>query len=151
MQMSQLEKSNYYRGLLVLVGKDRIVDATERALMIAVGRTLDFDPRFCEAAIDDLLRNRYLTDEPILFSMRQAAECFLRDAIRVAIVDAELHPQELKWLRLIARTNGLPQKWLEEEIERIQGLKASQSLPDTFEIQQYLEARAKVPGSSAGH
>jgi hypothetical protein len=139
MKMSQLEKSNYYRGLLVLVGKDRMIDQTERDLMIQVGRTLDFDPRFCESAIDDLLRNRYLTDEPIIFSVRHAAECFLRDAIRVAIVDSALHPQELKWLRVIARSNGLPQKWLNAEIAHLQELKASNSLPDSFEIQRYLE------------
>lgn len=148
MNMSQLEKSNYFRGLLVLVGKDRIVDPTERALMIAVGQTLDFDPRFCEAAIDDLLRNRYLTDEPILFSMRQAAECFLRDAIRVAIVDSALHPQELKWLRIIARTNGLPMKWLDAEIARLQELKAANSLPVSFEIQGFLKVGITGPGGA---
>jgi hypothetical protein len=138
MKMNQLEKSNYYRGLLVLVGKDKMVDPAERSLMISLGQALDFDRRFCEAAMDDLLRNRHLTDEPIHFSTVFAAECFLRDAIRIAISDSAIHPQELKWLRIIARTNGLPQKWLDIEIERLQKLNSDHSLPDYFEIQRLL-------------
>jgi len=138
MGLSQLDRSNYYRGLLVLMGKDRIIDPRERELVLQFGRILDFDKRFCEAAIDDLLDNAYITDEPVIFSNRRTAECFLRDGFRLALVDEELHPQELLWLKGVAQANGLTDEWLDAEVKRLQQKKGSFDLPASLEIQQYL-------------
>ena len=138
MGLSQLDRSNYYKGLLVLAGKDRIIDPRERELMLQFGGVLDFDKRFCEAAIDDLLDNAYITDEPVIFSNRETAECFLRDGIRLALVDEQLHPQELLWLKGVAQANGLKNEWLDDEVQRLQQKKGSFDLPICLEIQQYL-------------
>ncbi len=116
MGITQVEKSNYYKGLLILIGKDRIIDSRERALMLEIGKILDFERRFCEAAIDDLLRNAHIADDPVTFSDRGIAESFLRDAVRLALVDEELHPHELAWLKAVTRVNGLTDAWLDEEI-----------------------------------
>jgi hypothetical protein len=138
MSLPLLDRSNYYKGLLVLAGKDRIVDPRERELVIRVGGILDFDKRFCEAAIDDLLRNPHITDEPIMFPTREIAECFLRDGLRLAIVDEEIHPQELAWLQTIARVNGLTTEWLDAEAKRLREKEGSPDLSGPLAIQQYL-------------
>ncbi len=116
MGITQVEKSNYYKGLLILIGKDRIIDSRERELMLEIGKILDFERRFCEAAIDDLLRNTHIADDPVTFTGREIAESFVRDAVGLALVDEELHPHELAWLKAVARANGLTDAWLEEEI-----------------------------------
>jgi hypothetical protein len=110
-----LDRGNYYRGLLVLVRRDRIVDPGERELMIQFGQALDFDRRFCEAAIDDLLKNKYIRDEPMTFSDIGTAETFLRDAVLMARVDGEIHPKELVWLQAIADANGPDDEWVNEK------------------------------------
>ncbi len=138
MTVSLLDRSNYYRGLLVLAAKDRIIDRRERELMLQWGRILDFEWRFCEAAIDDLLENKYLSHEPVIFSDRKIAECFLRDAIRLALADENLHPQELNWLMDVAQVNGLTQEWLDTEIRRSKEAEAPPGQPVRFEIEQHL-------------
>jgi len=116
MSMSQVDKSKYYRGLLVLTRKDNIIDPRERELMVRLGSVLDFDKRFCEAALDDALRNEHLDEEPVIFDNQATAECFLRDAIRLALVDDSLDPGELAWLQSVAGANSVKTRWLEEEI-----------------------------------
>ena len=138
MSLSFLDKSNYYRGLLVLAAKDRIVDRRERELMLRWGKILDFEQRFCEAAIDDLLDNAYISHEPVIFSEREIAECFLHDAIRLALVDENLHPQELTWLESVAQANGLTQEWLDAEIQSALKTKTPSDQPIRLDIQQHL-------------
>jgi hypothetical protein len=137
MTISQAERSIYYRGLLILVRRDRIIDVRERELMIRIGRMLDFDERFCEAALNDLLSNAHIKRETVIFSEALIAECFLHDAVRLALVDQELHPREMAWLRSVAQANGLSNKWLDDAVRRF----SEETNPtDQFPlaIQQYL-------------
>ena len=123
MDVSQVDRSKYYRGLLVLTGRDLDIDPRERELMLRFGKVLDFDKRFCEAAINDVLHNKYLPSEPVVFDNRETAECFLHDAIRLALIDDAMHPEELAWLQDVAGANGLPVTWLDAEISRFLDLK----------------------------
>jgi len=116
-RLSALDRGKYYRGLLVLVRRDRVVHRRERDLMLRIGRLLDFDLRFCAAALDDLLRNRLITDKPVVFSRREIAECFLSDAAALARCDDDIHPHELAWLRSIAQENGLTRGWLDTRVQ----------------------------------
>jgi tellurite resistance protein len=116
MRMPLAERSRYLRGLLVLARKDHKIDPRERELIVKLGEMMDFDTRFCEATIDDLLKNEHISDEPVKFSNREHAECFLRDAISLALIDERFDPKELKWIREAARSNGIEEQWLEEAI-----------------------------------
>ena len=138
MGLSQVDKSNYYKGLLVLIGKDRIIDPRERELMLQIGKILDFERRFCEAAIDDLLGNKYITDDPVIFSSREIAECFMRDAVTLALVDEELHPQELTWLKALARANGLADGWLAAEIRGVQDERVTDKSAAALHVLDYI-------------
>jgi len=129
MSVSLADKGNYYRGLLILARRDREIDPRERELAIQLGMALDFDRRFCESAIDDALKNRHLSEEPIKFSDRETAERFLRDGIRLALVDDKVTPREYAWLRAIGGVNGIPDAWLGKEIKRCQESKASPGEP----------------------
>jgi hypothetical protein len=102
MKLSQEAKSRYYKGLLVLLRRDRIVHSREKDLMLKIGEILGFDKRFCEATIDELLSNANITREPIFFPDEIVKECFFRDAVRLALVDGNFHPTELRWLRTVA-------------------------------------------------
>ncbi len=107
MEIPLAERGNYYRGLLVLIRKDRVISARERDLMIRLGRRLDFDPRFCEGAIDDILKNPHIKNRPMKFSDRAIARRFVSDALMIAGIDGEIHPEEWTWIREVARENGL--------------------------------------------
>lgn len=137
MKLSQEAKSHYYKGLLVLLRRDRIVDNREKDLILRIGEILGFDKRFCEATISELLSNANITRDPIFFSDESLRECFFRDAVRLALVDGNLHPSELRWLRRVARVNELTDQWLDGIIQEIQEKKPAENNAP-FEIQQYL-------------
>jgi hypothetical protein len=118
MKISQEERSNYYRGLLIVMRRDRLIDTREREFMLKIGEMFDFDKKFCEAAMDDLLNNSHIERKPIAFRDALIAQSFLTDAIRLAFVDRELHPKEIAWLRLVAQANGIPNEWLEDIVQR---------------------------------
>jgi hypothetical protein len=138
MRIALVDRSNYYRGLLVLTGRDRIIDPREREFMLQIGKMLDFEKRFCEATIDDLLVNPHLMKEPVVFSSPPVAECFFRDAVRLALVDGEINPQELRWLRRVAQANDRTDEWLDSIIQGFQEQKNSPGPSAALEIQQYL-------------
>jgi hypothetical protein len=138
MKASLMDRSKYYRGLLVLVGSDRIIDPRERTFMLQFGKMLDFEERFCEAAITDLLGNRYISSEPILFDEQLIAKCFLRDALRLALLDKELHPHELSWLKTVAQANNITDEWLDKELQGLEKIRLTEVQPDSFEISQFI-------------
>lgn len=106
------ERGNYYRGLLVLIRKDQVVSREEKEMMIRIGEKLDFDRRFCEATIDDLMKNPHIKRTVIRFGDVKTAESFLRDAVSIALVDGTIHPKERAWLKAVAAANGLKDEWL---------------------------------------
>jgi hypothetical protein len=138
MHLSLLNRSNYYKGLLVLLRRDRIIDARERDLLLQMGEILDFDRRFCEATIDGLLSNAHITREPVIFSDERIKECFFRDALRLALVDGYLHPMELCWLRTVAHANNQSDQWLDAMIRDSEEKTEAWNHSTPFEIQPYL-------------
>jgi hypothetical protein len=137
-QLPLIIRSHYYKALLVLMRRDRIIDARERELMLKLGEILDFDKRFCETAIDELMSNVHITREPIVFPDEKIAECFFRDALCLALIDGNLHPAELRWLRRMAGANGKSNKWLDSLIRRYRKKKDDGDLHAQLEIRQYL-------------
>lgn len=136
--ISFVDKSNYYRGLLVLARRDQTIEPRERELVLQFGKILDFDWRFCEAAIDDVLKNRHVTEEPVTFADRETAERFLRDGIRLALVDEKIERREFSWLRAVAQANGLTEEWLDAEIRRFLQNGGSLVPADELAIQELL-------------
>ena len=117
MTNNYLDRSNYVKGLLLLMGKDKKITDDERDFLHNVAETLSFDKKFIDGVINELFENKFLGDEPPLFSQKQYAEAFLRDAIQLALIDNDLSNAEFDWLQSIAASNDLSDAWLNNEIE----------------------------------
>lgn len=115
MTVSVREASEYFRGLLLLVRKDRQVTAAESGLLKRVGGCLGFEPAFCENAILEILDNEFVLDAPPHFSSKELAAKFIRDGLTIAFSDARGDTAEIEWLRLTANVNGLDPDWLAQE------------------------------------
>ena len=83
MKNDYLDRSSYVKGLLLLIGKDKRITDEERDFLHTVGTALSFNKKFIEQAIDELFENKYLGNEPPVFSQKQYAEAFLRDAMNL--------------------------------------------------------------------
>lgn len=108
-----LDRSNYVRGLLLLIGKDRKITDAERNFLCTVAKTLDFNESFIENALNELLENAYLDHEPPVFSQKKYAESFLQDAIQLALIDHDLSTEELNWVHSAAAANKVSEEWLQ--------------------------------------
>ena len=138
MELPLAVKSNYYKGLLVLSKGDREINDREKNLLICIGTILDFDRRFCEATIDDLLSNAHIPSSPIVFSDETLTECFFRDALCLAYVDGQIHPKELRWLRLTAQANGKSSQWLHKLMKVVCKKEDIEKVCSSLEIRKYL-------------
>jgi hypothetical protein len=130
-------KSDYFKGLLVLSRRDRVIDNRERDFLIRVGEVLDFDRRFCETTIDELLSNVNITRNPIVFADEDIKESFFRDALRIAFSDGYVHATEFRWLRTMAHANGKSDEWLDAIVREFSETHDTQNLWVQLEIQKH--------------
>jgi hypothetical protein len=115
MKISVLDASNYFRGLLLLIGKDRKISDPEIALVQRIGRAFGFEKVFCDNAIRDILENKFILDVPPEFSKKELAKKFIKDGLILAASDNEIHPSEEEWLLSVAEKNGLDTQWFYKE------------------------------------
>lgn len=108
MEINILDRSKYLKGLMVLSRKDNYLSQREREILKQVGKTLGFEKRFIESAINDLMVNKYLTEEPIEFSEKYVAESFIKNGILLATSDGKLDKREASYLWKVANLNGIP-------------------------------------------
>lgn len=118
MKISVIDASNYFKGLLLLIGKDRKITDPEIALVQRIGKAFGFEKMFCDNAIRDILENKFILDVPPEFSKKELAKKFIRDGLTLAASDSEIDESEEKWLLSIAEQNGLDAQWFYEELQR---------------------------------
>jgi len=114
MRISLIDRSLYYKGLMLLTRKDRIIDDREKKMMMDIGKMLGFDSKFCEERIKELLDNYYIVDTPPVFSTKDIALCFIRDGLKLSASDGQMQEEEMLWLKSVAELNGLGSLWSEE-------------------------------------
>jgi hypothetical protein len=115
MTIDVLEGSNYFKGLLLLIRKDHRITDLEAARLKSIGKSLGLEARFCEESIRDILENPHISDTPPTFSSPELARSFLRDGLRLAAADNEIHTLEEAWLAAVAGANGVDEVWLDDQ------------------------------------
>lgn len=118
MELTYQDKGNYFRGLLILIGRDNIIEDTERENILKIGHKLGYDSKFCTEAVKNFLNNDYIKMSPPKFSSKSVAAEFLKDAIKLSFVDENLHTEELIWVEKVAKENNLSKNWIDNELKR---------------------------------
>lgn len=132
------DKSSYLKGLLILVGKDKIIAEHERTLLTEVSKILGFDPKFCNDAINELLENEYIIEEPPKFSDKEIAKSFIKDGIKIAFADKVLHLYELNWLKAVSDKNEIEAGWHVKEYEDFKSSQTNNNNDLELEISKLL-------------
>ncbi len=120
MEIPQLDRSNYLKGLLITARKDNQLSETEIAIIKKIATRLGFSLDFFNETISNLLENKYITEEPIKFSEQNIAQSFIEDALKLALSDDSISENETVWLRETARENGLDKEWVNKKMKEIQ-------------------------------
>ena len=117
MNIPVIDKSNYLKGLLVTARKDKKLAESEKKIIREIANRLGFSSDFYEETLRNLLRNKYLIEDPVKFSDIKIAESFIADALMLAFSDNKTPTLEIEWLKKTAIENDVSLKWFEEKIQ----------------------------------
>lgn len=120
MDIPQLDRSSYLKGLLITARKDNQLSESEISIIKKIATRLGFSSDFFNETISNLLENRYITEEPIKFSEQNIAKSFIEDGLKLALSDESLHDDEMNWLKDTAKENGLNEEWFNKKMKEIQ-------------------------------
>lgn len=137
MFIDPIDKSNYFKGLLVLVGKDKEINRNESDLIKKVGNILGFNHDFVDKAIKNFFKNKYIIEEPPVFSNYNFAEIFIKDGIRMALINNVINLDQISWLTTTTIKNNLSKQWFFIELESLRE-RNNPGFEFYFEIQKYL-------------
>ncbi|MBN1615444.1 MAG: hypothetical protein JW950_13340 [Deltaproteobacteria bacterium] len=137
MRISLFDRSLYYKGLILLIRKDREIHDDEKNMVMSIGKMLGFESKFCALTIEEILENKYIDDSPPCFSETNVALSFIRDGLRLSISDGRIHDAEIAWLESVAETNGLSHLWT-EEVEKFYFMNHAEPIENTLELRYFM-------------
>ncbi len=120
MEIPQLDRSSYLKGLLITARKDNQLSETEISIIKKISLRLGFSSDFFEETISNLLHNKYITEEPIKFSTQDIAKSFIEDGLKLALSDDTITEDETIWLKNTAKENGIDDEWVNKKMKEIQ-------------------------------
>ena len=120
MEIPQLDRSNYLKGLLITARRDNQLAESEITIIKKLAARLGFSSDFFEETISHLLGNKYITEEPIKFSNREIAKSFLEDGLKLALSDEITTEKEMSWLKDTAKENGIDEAWFNKKFKELQ-------------------------------
>ncbi|MBU2494510.1 MAG: hypothetical protein KJ571_17950 [Bacteroidetes bacterium] len=138
MKIDFLDRSNYLKGLLILIGKDNLVSEEERELVMKAGHKLGFEKQFCITAINEILENEYISNTPPHFSNKSIAKSFIIDGIKLAFIDHDYDDREIDYLKLIAEVNNIEGTWIDNALKDAWKLKSVINENLYLEIENFL-------------
>jgi uncharacterized tellurite resistance protein B-like protein len=134
MEIPQIDRSNYLKGLLITARKDEQLAESEKEILKKISDRLGFSKDFFEETITTLLANKYITEEPPKFSNNKISQSFVTDALRLALSDNKIGDTELNWILTVANTNGITSEWVNKKLEE---LKSKPHLIGNLELALY--------------
>ena len=117
MNIPLLDRSNYLKGLFITAKLDRQLTEKEKEILKKISDKLGFAKDFYDETIRGLLSNKYLAEDPIIFSDQNIAKSFIRDAIRLVYSDGQVAGNEIEWLKKTASANNIEDEFVKEEIK----------------------------------
>ncbi len=118
MEFTVKDKSNYLKGLLITARKDNQLTETEKKIIRGIANKLGFASDFYEDTLKTLLANKYILDDPIIFSDKKIAESFVTDGLKLVYADNMISDTEVNWLRTTAKANDISEEWFEEKLKK---------------------------------
>jgi predicted regulator of amino acid metabolism with ACT domain len=120
LEIPQIDRSNYLKGMLITARKDNQLNETEISIIKKFAKRLGFSSDFYEETISHLLENKYITEEPIKFSSKDIAKSFIEDGLKLALSDDKIGNAEINWLKITASANGVEEELVDKKMKEIQ-------------------------------
>ncbi len=119
MDIPQIDRSNYLKGLLITAKVDKQLSDPEKKIIKQFSDKLGFSSDFYEEIISNLLANEYIKEDPIVFSNTEIARSFIDDGLNLALADDRVDDLELNWLTATARANFIDERWVKQKLNEL--------------------------------
>lgn len=118
MNIPLLDRSNYLKGLFITAKLDRQLTDKEKEILKKISDKLGFANDFYEETVRGLLSNKYLAEDPIIFSNQTIAKSFISDAVKLIYSDGKVGESEINWLKKTAIANQVEEDFVKKEIKQ---------------------------------
>jgi hypothetical protein len=120
MNIPLIDRSNYLKGLFITAKLDKELSSKEKDILKKISNKLGFATDFYDETVRSLLTNKYIKEEPIVFSEKEIARSFLNDAIKLACSNDIITEAEINWLKNTAIANDLNTEIVDKELKSYQ-------------------------------
>jgi uncharacterized tellurite resistance protein B-like protein len=117
MNIPIIDRSNYLKGLFITAKLDKELTEKEKDILKKISDKLGFAADFFHETARSLLTNKYIIEEPIVFSNLEIAQSFIKDAAKLACVNGLLTDAEINWLKKTADINKINSSFVEKEFK----------------------------------
>lgn len=117
MNIPLLDRSNYLKGLFITAKLDKELTDKEKDILKKISDKLGFASDFFQETTKSLLINKYIIEEPIVFSSQEIALSFIKDAVKLACINDLITEEEINWLKNIADINKINNGFVEKEFK----------------------------------
>ena len=129
-----LDRDDYMTVLAIIANADEVLRQEEMAFFESRMARMLVNPKL-RSQFRDLLRNDYDVEETIKDMDQRTLRLALRDGIFLAASDGEIHPAEVRTIRIVAQHADIDDKRLEEIWSWVkQGLEWMATGPTLLEI-----------------
>lgn len=106
-----IDKSNYLRGLLVLIAHDNVVQDHEINTFMKEGSEMGYEKDYLRSSINTLLKNKHIKNDPPRFHNPGFAVKLIESGIEIINKDRLPHPMKVNFLHQVAACNGIQDIW----------------------------------------
>ena len=117
MNIPIIDRSNYLKGLFITAKLDKELTEKEKDILKKISDKLGFATDFFQETVRSLLINKYIIEEPIVFSNLEIAQSFIKDAVKLACVNGVVTNAEMDWLKKTADINKINNNFVEKEFK----------------------------------
>lgn len=107
MEITYKDRSEFLRGYLILIRKDKIINEQERTMSLIIRKHFGFAEDFCIESLANLLENEFISEEPPIFSNKIIADYFVRESYRITGQIRPLEEDVIKWFVKTAQANNI--------------------------------------------
>lgn len=119
MNIPIIDRSNYLKGLFITAKLDKELTEKEKDILKKISDRLGFASDFYHETVRSLLINKYIIEEPIIFSDQEIARSFIKDAVKLASVNGLATEAEIDWLKKTADINKITSTFVEKEFSSV--------------------------------
>ncbi|HOJ07249.1 MAG: hypothetical protein HND40_06665 [Ignavibacteriota bacterium] len=99
------DRSEFLRGFAAIIRKNNCGNEDEQTMFLTIGKYFGFEMEFLEYSLGHLMVNKYILEEPAIFSTKPIAEFFINDVAKILSHTNSMTDASKDWLMKTAEGN----------------------------------------------